>query len=166
MTPYIFVLLAFLADRFSKWWAAAYLAEHGTTSFNALFTLSEAYNTGIAFGMFQGVGRIIGWITGAIVFAMLIYLRRLPRSMGLVRLGLALVIGGALGNLVDRVTSGEVLDFILTPLRPGVFNVADVTIHLGMILAVWGSFRTKNSKRRHGLRCLLLKQQDHIADDG
>jgi len=141
MYPYIFILLAFLADRFSKWWAAAYLAKHGTTFFNPLFTLSETYNAGIAFGVFQGLGRVIGWITLVIVLGMFLYLRQLPRSMWLVRLGLALVIGGALGNLVDRVTAGEVLDFILTPLRPGVFNVADVTIHLGMILAIWGSFR-------------------------
>lgn len=147
MHPYILILLAFLADRISKWWAAAYLAEHGPTSFHALFTLSATYNEGIAFGLFQGLGRTIGWITVVIVLGMFLYLRRLPRSMGLVRLGLALVIGGALGNLVDRVTTGEVLDFILTPLRPGVFNVADITIHPGVILAVWGSFRQPTAKR-------------------
>jgi signal peptidase II len=140
MTSYLLILLAFLADRFSKWWAADYLAEHGPADINALFALRETYNRGIAFGMFQGIGPIVGWLTIGIVLGMFVYLRRVPRSMWLLRVGLALVIGGALGNLVDRVTAGQVLDFIQTPLRPGVFNVADVMIQLGLILAVIGAY--------------------------
>ena len=94
----------------------------------------------IAFGMFQGIGPLVGWLTIGVVVGMLIYMSRVPRSMWILRIGLALVIGGALGNLVDRITAGEVLDFIQTPLRSGIFNVADMMIHLGLILSVIGAY--------------------------
>ena len=140
MLPYfLLILLAFAADRLSKWWAAAYLAEHGTTTFNAFFTLRETYNRGIAFGMFQGIGPIVGWLTIGVLIGLLVYLVRLPRELWLMRSGTAVLIGGALGNLVDRITAGEVLDFIETPFRQGIFNVADVMIYIGMGLLILGS---------------------------
>lgn len=135
--PYLLlILLVFLADRLSKLWAIAYLNAYGPTRINGLLSIQETYNSGIAFGMFQGVGPAIGWLTIAIVAGMLIYLLRLPREEKLIKIGLALIIGGAIGNLIDRVTVGEVLDFIETPLRSGIFNVADVAINLGMILVI------------------------------
>ncbi len=65
-------------------------------------------------------------------------MRSLPREAGTLRVGLALIIGGAAGNLVDRIGQGQVLDFLMTPLRPGIFNLADVLIYLGLGLAVLG----------------------------
>ncbi len=148
MLPYFLILLAFLADRLSKWWAISYLNEHGPTRINALFSVQETYNRGIAFGMFQGIGPFIGWLTIAVVVGMSIYLARLPKEEKLVRIGLALLIGGALGNLIDRIVVGKVLDFIVTPLRPGIFNVADVAIYLGLIIfllaTIWSTLRSRN----------------------
>ena len=148
MLHYILIVLAFLADRLSKWWAVTYLGEYGPTRINALFSVQETYNRGIAFGMFQGIGPLIGWLTIAVVAGMLIYLLRLPKEEKLLRIGLALLIGGALGNLIDRIMVGKVLDFIVTPLRPGIFNVADVAIYLGMIIILlatfWSSSRARN----------------------
>ena len=86
--------------------------------------------------MFQGVGPLVGWLSLIVVFGLLIYLTRIPRSMWLLRIGIALIIGGALGNLVDRVIAGEVLDFIQTPIRPGIFNVADIMINVGVVLSL------------------------------
>jgi signal peptidase II len=60
--------------------------------------------------------------------------------MWLLRIGLALIIGGAMGNLIDRVTAGQVLDFIQTPIRPGIFNVADIMINTGVVLSLLGAF--------------------------
>jgi len=150
MFPYFLIILTFLADRFSKWWATSYLMEHGPTRINGLFSIQETYNRGIAFGMFQGIGPIIGWLTIAVVVGMFIYLVRLPKEEKLVRIGLALLIGGALGNLVDRIMVGQVLDFIETPLRSGIFNVADVAINLGMIIillgTIWSMLRSRKQK--------------------
>ena len=144
---YVVMLLAFLADRFSKWWAAAYLAEHGVTRINEWLTIRAAYNRGIAFGLFQGVGPTVGWITLLFLLGLFVYLLRLPKRAWLLRLGLAVLIGGALGNLVDRIFVGEVLDFIETPLRQGIFNVSDVLIHLGVILAFLGTWQQERAEK-------------------
>ena len=148
MFPYlILIFLVFLADRISKWWAASYLAAHGAAQINALFSIREAYNRGIAFGMFQGIGPLVGWLTIVVVAGLLIYLARLPEDAKLVKIGLALIIGGALGNLVDRILVGKVLDFIETPFRPGIFNVADLAINLGIIIILLATIRSALRER-------------------
>ncbi len=144
--PLVFIFLAFLADRLTKLWAAQFLAANGPTQVHALLTIRETYNRGIALGLFQGIGPIVGWLTVFVVLGMGVYMARLPREQWLARLGLAILIGGALGNLVDRVFVGQVLDFIETPLRPGIFNVADVMIYLGLALVLAGSFLQKGKR--------------------
>lgn len=140
MLIYLLIVFAFTADRLTKWWATSYLGAGGGVEIHPLFLLKPAYNSGIAFGMFQGIGTIVGWITIGVIVGMFVFLRRVPRSMWALRIGLALIIGGALGNLVDRVTAGEVLDFITSPIRPGIFNVADVMINIGVLLSVLSLF--------------------------
>jgi signal peptidase II len=135
---YLVIILAFAADRLTKVWAAGFLAENGVTKLNDVITVTETYNRGLAFGAFQGAGSIAGWLSIIVILGLLIYLKRLPTEMRLVRLGLALIIGGALGNMVDRILAGQVLDFIMTPIRPGVFNVADVCINLGIVIGLAG----------------------------
>ena len=139
MLPYVLIVLVFLADRLSKQWAAAYLREFGPTQINAFISIEETYNRGIAFGMFQGAGQFVGWITIIVIFGMFIYLTRLPKEEKFVRIGLALLIGGALGNMVDRIRVGQVLDFLETPLWPSVFNVADIAINVGMVFVLIGT---------------------------
>jgi signal peptidase II len=146
--PYLFIFLAFFADRISKRWAAAYLAAHGPTEFNALFTLQETYNKGVAFGFFQGIGSFVGWLTIGVVIGMFIYMLQLPEDQWITRIGVAVLIGGALGNLVDRVFAGEVLDFIETPFRQGIFNIADVMIYLGMGLMLLGTIVHRPDRRK------------------
>lgn len=136
--PITVIALAFGVDRLSKWWAADFLAQNGTVEISPFLTIHETYNRGLAFGLLQGVGPLMGWVSLVIVLVMLVYLLRLPRNLWLLRLGLALIIGGALGNMLDRIIAGQVLDFIMTPLRPGVFNLADICINAGMILALIG----------------------------
>lgn len=140
LLPYLLIVLAFTADRVSKLLAATYLSEHGPTRINAFLTLRETYNEGLAFGLLQGVGPLMGWLSIIIVLLLLVYLTQVPRQMWLLRMGLGLIIGGALGNLIDRITVGQVLDFIETPLRPGIFNVADLAINLGLVLCLLGIF--------------------------
>ncbi len=150
MLPYILILLAFAVDRLSKLWAATYLAENGPTQVHSLITLYPTYNQGIAFGLLQGIGPIVGWISIVIVIGLFIYLIRIPRSQWLLRIGLALIIGGAMGNLIDRVTAGQVLDFIQTPIRPGIFNVADIMINVGVVLSLLGALLQKGgAETRH-----------------
>lgn len=150
MMPYLIVIIiAFLLDRLSKMWAADFLAENGPTNLHDLLTIQETYNRGIAFGMFQGIGPIVGWLTILVVVALTVYLVRAPKNLWLMRLGLAILIGGALGNLVDRIFVGHVLDFIETPFRQGIFNVADVLIYVGIGLTILGSVLQKSGEQEN-----------------
>lgn len=148
MWVYLLIAAAFLLDRLSKSWAASYLSQNGTTEVNRWLTLRETYNGGVAFGFWQGVGPLVGWLSIAVVVGMFVYLLQTPREQRLQRVGLALIIGGALGNLVDRVTNGEVLDFLETTFRVGVFNMADVMINLGLFLVVVGLLWTAVRERQ------------------
>jgi len=136
MLIYFLMLFAFAADRLTKLWAAKTLADGGGIEIHPLIQLQPAYNRGIAFGLFQGAAPLVGWVTIAILIGLIIYLRKIPRSMWAMRAGMALIIGGAFGNMIDRITMGQVLDFIVTPIRPGIFNIADVMIHIGILLSI------------------------------
>jgi signal peptidase II len=148
ISPFVLIMAVFLADRLSKVWALGFLAERGTAVINPFFSVYETYNRGIAFGMFQGVGSAIGWLTIGVVVFMFVVLLKTPRSERLLRWGLALIIGGALGNQMDRLTAGQVLDFIKIPIWEGTLNVADIAINVGMILLlvsiVFSYFRPEN----------------------
>lgn len=133
---YLLTIVAFALDRLSKWWAANYLFEHGPLQIHDLLILRVTTNRGMVFGLAQGAGSFMGWISLLIIGGLLIYLIRLPAGARLMRAGLAILIGGALGNLIDRLMAGEVLDFITTPLLPWVFNVADVFINGGMAIFI------------------------------
>lgn len=150
MWVYLLIVAAFLLDRLSKQWAASYLAQNGTTEVTAWLTLRETYNSGVAFGLWQGIGPLVGWLSVVVVVGMFVYLLQTPPRHRLQRAGMALIIGGALGNLVDRVTSGEVLDFFETTLRAGIFNVADIMINVGLLLVVMGLLWTAVRERQVG----------------
>jgi signal peptidase II len=138
--PVVIVALAFALDRVSKLWAADFFATNGTTAVHPYLTLTQTFNRGIALGLFQGIGPLVGWLSIGVIAVLLIMLLRTPASNRLLRIGLAVTIGGAAGNLIDRIVFGEVLDFLVVPLRTGVFNVADVLIYLGMALILLGSW--------------------------
>ncbi len=137
---YLLMIVVFAADRLTKLWLADYLTQNGPVAITDWLTFYLTYNRGVAFGMFQGVGQVVGWLTLIVLVFMVGYLRQLPSKMWLMRLGLALVVGGAAGNLVDRITTGEVVDFIALSFFPWVFNLADIAVNGGMIIALLGSF--------------------------
>ncbi|MEM7331225.1 MAG: signal peptidase II [Chloroflexota bacterium] len=134
---YLLILLAFLADQLSKRWISANVTT--PVELNQWLTLRITYNEGIAFGLFQGIGPIVGWLTIFVLAGMLIYLTQLPKQWWLHRYGLALFIGGGLGNMVDRILFGRVLDFLESSFRPGIFNVADLFIYLGVFFILIGT---------------------------
>lgn len=104
-------------------------------------------NTGAAFGLFQN-GNLIFIILAIIVSVVIIYFfPRVPKDDWLMRLALGLQLGGAVGNLIDRLTQGYVTDYVSVGNFP-VFNVADASISIGaalLVLSVWINDR-KSSK--------------------
>jgi len=97
------------------------------------FDFSYVTNTGSAFGLFQNGGMFFVIISIIVSLVILFYHKYLPDGAWLVRLSLGLQLGGALGNLVDRLRLGHVIDFIHFSFWP-VFNLADSAIVCGVAL--------------------------------
>lgn len=91
------------------------------------------YNTGIAFGLFQGNSALFSVTSIAIVVIIVVFYNQIPKQEWLLRLALAFEVGGALGNFIDRVTLGHVTDFVAVGKFP-IFNVADASINIGVAL--------------------------------
>jgi signal peptidase II len=97
------------------------------------------YNTGVAFGLFQDQGLIFTVLALFVVAAILYYFPRMDRKDWPLRLAMILQLGGAGGNLIDRLTLGHVTDFISLGNFP-VFNIADASISVGvavLLLGIW-----------------------------
>jgi signal peptidase II len=91
-------------------------------------------NTGAAFGMFQQGGMVFTILAVVVSAAIIWYYRNSDSASWPVRLALGLQLGGALGNLIDRLVRGTVTDFVWFSIFPAVFNVADGAISLGVAL--------------------------------
>jgi signal peptidase II len=130
-------------DQLTKFAATSYLARHGEIQLAPFLNLVLVHNTGAAFGFLSSAG---GWqnvffiivALAAGVFILWMY-RRLSAQDGLLAIGLMLVLGGALGNLVDRLIHGYVIDFIdvyYGTWHWPAFNVADSAITIGAVLLI------------------------------
>ena len=96
-------------------------------------------NTGAAFGMFENGGTIFSILAVIVTIFIIVYYPQIPKKETLMRIALAMQLGGALGNLIDRILFGPVTDFISVG-NFAVFNVADASITVGtalLILALW-----------------------------
>lgn len=97
------------------------------------------YNTGVAFGLLQGQNFIFTILAVIIAAAIIYYYPKFSEEDWPLRLALAMQFGGAMGNLIDRITLGHVTDFISVG-NFAVFNIADASITVGvgvMILGIW-----------------------------
>jgi signal peptidase II len=97
--------------------------------------LTNTRNTGVAFGALEGAGLVVGILIG-VSLALLVAYFVLNRSMPWLWLPVGLLLGGALGNLADRIREGAVIDFI-DPVAWPAFNVADACIVVGVIGLLW-----------------------------
>lgn len=114
------------------------------------FSLVHVRNRGVAFGMLGGLpdpwrALVLIGMAAVIVMIMLWWLRETPVEERMQRLALASVIGGAIGNLYDRIRYGEVVDFFdvyVSNIHWPAFNVADSAISIGCVLLIFSSFTT------------------------
>ena len=105
-------------------------------------------NTGAAFGLFQGGGLVFGILAVIVTIFIMIYYPQIPKEEKLMRVAISMQLGGAIGNLIDRILFGPVTDFISVGSFP-VFNIADSSITVGvgiMILALWLAERRERRK--------------------
>jgi signal peptidase II len=138
-------LLVVAADQFTKLQVTEALAEFQRVPVLPFLDLVRLHNTGAAFSLLAGASGWQNWLfTGVAVVVsagVLWWLTRLPaRGKTLLALGLALLLGGAIGNLVDRIVYGYVVDFILVYYRDWAypaFNLADSAITCGVALVLF-----------------------------
>jgi signal peptidase II len=135
-------------DLATKAWVSSAFTLGESLRITPFFNLVLAHNTGAAFSFLADAGGWQRWfftaVAVAISVALVVMLRR-HADNPLLECALALVLGGALGNLHDRVTLGHVVDFV--QLHAGgyyfpAFNVADSAITVGVVLLVWDSLRS------------------------
>ncbi len=101
------------------------------------FQIVYTYNTGATFGLFKDLGPVFIFIALVIVGVLILYARRLRRDQWLMCVALGLMLGGAIGNLIDRIRLGHVIDFIdvgVGTTRWYTSNLSDVSLVLGVIL--------------------------------
>ena len=137
-------LVIFVSDQILKALVVSSL-QHGKVMelFGGLVRIDVTRNSGAAFGMFQSGGLLFAAVAIFVSGGIVIFYRRIADSGILVRLALGLILGGALGNLVDRVRLGYVVDYV--DLRWWyVFNLADSAIVVGVaILLLASSFSSR-----------------------
>lgn len=102
-------------------------------SLGHIFTLTYVRNTGAAFGIFPNASTLFVIIALVVVLGIAVYFRQLPDDEWLLKMSLAMQLGGALGNLTDRLRLGYVVDFMDFRMWP-VFNFADTFIVVGVAL--------------------------------
>jgi signal peptidase II len=97
------------------------------------FTL--VHNTGVAFGMFQNFPQFFTFTSVIIsIGAIYFYRYHLPNHMLVIQVCLGMIIGGAIGNIIDRIRLNYVIDFVHVAWFPGIFNVADSMITVGTLM--------------------------------
>ncbi len=137
---WIIAVLVVGIDQWTKYAAETWLAPRGTVSvLPGFLSFTHVYNTGMAFGQLRGAGPLLALAGLAAVAGILIYRHRLLEGgepvHPLLVLGLSLPFGGAIGNMIDRLRLGKVIDFIDVNdwFQWPVFNIADSAISVGAV---------------------------------
>lgn len=151
---YVAALAAVLLDQATKLLTEAQLALGDSIPLiPGWFAITHVQNEGAAFSMFDGQVPILAVISSVVTIGIIIYERRLGPRSALQNVALACILGGAVGNLVDRVRVGRVVDMFDLQNGAGrnlwpVFNVADIALVVGVGLFVIAAFREGRAARR------------------
>jgi signal peptidase II len=142
-------VLVVVADQLTKLWIDANFAlasAHGgsgpapTQVIGDLVRIAKSYNTGGIFGLFGESAQFLALASTLVIGMIVVYhIREAPRSHWLLSVALGLLLGGAIGNLLDRFRLGHVIDFVdagIGDLRWYTFNVADSAISMAIVLLI------------------------------
>jgi len=132
--------IVFGLDQISKYLVLKYIPLEGSWDYlpwlARLFRLTFITNTGAAFGMFPQMGSVLMVVAVVVVIAIATFSHRLPTGNVWIRVCLGLQLGGAMGNLIDRLIHGYVVDFVDISFWP-IFNIADVCIVSGVSILAY-----------------------------
>ncbi|MCE7030285.1 signal peptidase II [Jiella avicenniae] len=153
------VVVAVVLDQAIKAVVVATMPLHSAIEILPFLALFHARNTGIAFSMFAGLGDVGLSLLAAAVLAVVLFLWwKTPAGRKLTHFGLAIIVGGAIGNLIDRTRLGYVVDYVYfhTPAFDfAVFNLADAFITVGAVIILLDEFvlagmGRKQAAEKHG----------------
>lgn len=149
--PVAIALAVIALDQLTKHWAVTSLGTDREIDLFWTLRLNLAFNNGMAFGQGQGFGPVIAVIATVVIVYLLVSLQSEASPMGTI--GMGLLIGGAAGNLIDRLFRGDdgflqggVVDFIDFQWFP-IFNIADMAINVGAALLILNSILTARTHR-------------------
>jgi len=148
-TPKLIIVAVVIADQATKNWALNSLSDGRTIDLFWTLRFNLVFNSGMAFSQGQGLGRLIGLLAIGVAVWLWSSLKKVSTNLSLV--GTAMLIGGALGNVVDRLFRGEkwlagsVIDFIDLQWFP-VFNIADSAVTLGAAMLITSSVVASRTK--------------------
>ena len=142
-----------ILDQVTKSIAEVALGDVGSIYVMPLLNWTLSYNTGAAFSLFSDFGGIQRWFLSAVSLLvsiwLIVWIRQQQRLLS--ALAMAFVLGGAVGNLIDRLATGAVVDFISVHYQQyyfAIFNVADSAVSIGAVLLLidWIFFEGKSEK--------------------
>ena len=148
---FLLALVVLVADQLSKWWIleSFNLADKGSVALLPFLNFTMVWNRGVSMGLFNDGGDMGRWIltilTTIVALALIVWLARCTDKW--LALALGGIIGGAIGNIIDRIVHGAVADFIhLHAFNWSfyVFNVADAMISLGVIFLLFDGLRAQD----------------------
>jgi len=155
--PYlILVALTLVLDRWTKSWIQNQFDVNASVPLiDGFFNITYVRNTGVAFGIFSSISSpakslLLSVFTAFAAVVVITYSVRSPARNRVLQGALALILGGALGNLYDRLAYGYVVDFLefyLGPYHWPSFNVADSAISIGVVLLAFEIFRNETPGR-------------------
>lgn len=138
MLYYLIALFVILLDQFTKWLIVSKMNYGDSiTIINNVLYITSHRNQGAAWGILQGQMWLFYVITLIVIAAIIYYIQKSAKGKGLLGISLGLMLGGAIGNFIDRVFRKEVVDFIHTYIFSynfPVFNIADSALCIGVIL--------------------------------
>ena len=140
---FVFSIIVIIADQLSKYWVSISLTPYKPMPVFPMLNITLAYNTGAAFSFLSGAGDWHRWFFAGfnlvVSTILIIWLWRTPIQDRLQSAGISLILGGAIGNLIDRGIQGYVVDFIDVYYKHhhfATFNLADSAICIGAALLV------------------------------
>lgn len=146
-------VVVIILDQATKLWITQFMSLYQSIPIFPFFNFTLLYNEGAAFSFLANAGGWQRWLfvalTTIITSILLIWLNSLEQPQRLVRVSLTLIIGGAIGNLIDRIAYGYVIDFIdvyYNQWHWPAFNIADSAISIGVTLLLLDMMRQSSDK--------------------
>ncbi|HWV14833.1 MAG TPA: signal peptidase II [Cellvibrio sp.] len=150
---YLLALVVVLLDQASKLWASSHIAYGASLEITAFFNFTLLHNPGAAFSFLSDAGGWQRWFFTALAtvvsLLLIVWIAKVAARSTRETFALVFILGGALGNLYDRIAYGYVIDFIVVHYRDYVwpaFNLADSAITLGAFILIAEMFLTREKK--------------------